>query len=69
MGWAARPKEQKGNPKEHQRTATAISAEKYDEEVQRGGYAKVQFSDRAYAMDRHGTLIRLVPGYQQIAAQ
>jgi len=70
MGHAARAKQRAraegrsttcGNPEPFVPRARIIAQTKYDEAVKAGTPLVAAFSDRQYALDKHGTLRRLPP--------
>ena len=61
MGYAARARERRGNSTPNPLMERYITWDAFNEAVRRGQQFRATYSDRAYVMDKHGTLRRLPP--------
>lgn len=61
MGWAARAKERRGNPKPADLKVRYIRADAHEKQSVLGRAMCVVFGDRQYVMDAKGTLRRVQP--------
>jgi hypothetical protein len=65
MGYAARAKERRGNPTPNPLMMRYITQDAFKDAVRRGQQFRATYSDRAYVMDKHGTLRRLPPSVER----